>query len=154
MQEVVEEGCAPHRLRRKDSTLTIMRHLCAVHGDFHFLIALQKETGKVQSPQGKILYFQINGRKSATSPDRRNDAINPFLKALTWRKLVEMISQFISWIQTTSSYSPVSFQNTLLMQTKVSVSEGQKLREEIVNTSNSFKSKRTSQLKELKEQDH
>lgn len=70
MQEVVEEGCAPHRLRRKDSALTIMRHLCAVHGDFHFLIALQKETVKVQAPQGKILYLQINSRKSATSPDR------------------------------------------------------------------------------------
>lgn len=98
MQEVVEEGCAPHRLRRKDSALTIMRYLCAVHGDFHFLIALQKETVKVQAPQGKILYLQINSRKSATSPDRRKDVISPFLKALTWREPVEMISKFILWI--------------------------------------------------------
>lgn len=70
MQEVVEEGCAPHRLRRKDSALTIMRHLCAVHGDFHFLIALQKEGIKVQSPYSKILYLQIKSRKPATIPDR------------------------------------------------------------------------------------
>lgn len=68
MQEVVEEGCAPHRLRRKDSTLAIMRHLCAVHGDFHFLIALQKEAINVQSPHSKILI--ISSRKPATIQDR------------------------------------------------------------------------------------
>lgn len=71
MQEVVKEGCAPHGLRWKDSALAVMRHLCAVHGDFHFLITLQREAVRVQSPCSKILYFQINSRKAATIPDER-----------------------------------------------------------------------------------
>lgn len=67
MQEVVEERCAPHRLRGKDSALAIMRHLCAVHGDFHFLVTLQKET-KLSFLTAKILHFQINTRKPTTIP--------------------------------------------------------------------------------------
>lgn len=59
MQEVVEERRAPHGLRGEDSALAIMRHLCTVHRDLHFLVALQKERIKVQSPHSKILRFQI-----------------------------------------------------------------------------------------------
>lgn len=76
MQEVVEERCTPHGLRGKDSTLAIMRHLCAVHGDFHFLITLQNET-KFSFLKAKILRFQINARKPTTIPDRWKDVIKP-----------------------------------------------------------------------------